>query len=89
MLYFLISRGITQSIGDILEDVINGLENCCIAFNNFILIFYKYFKFIFVFIILSIGVFTLLRLRGVYRQERLVNSDNKTAIYSLNPKINS
>jgi len=77
MLYFLKARGITQSTGDILEDVINGLENWCMAFNKFILIFYKYFKFIFVFIIISIGFLTLFRLRGVYRQERLVNSDNK------------
>ena len=77
MLYFLKARGITQSTGDIIEDVINGLENWCMAFNKFILIFYKYFKFIFVFIIISIGFLTLFRLRGVYRQERLVNSDNK------------
>ncbi|MFX1303305.1 MAG: hypothetical protein ACFE9X_08105 [Promethearchaeota archaeon] len=64
-------------IDDILNDIIRGLENWCIAFNNFFLIFCKYMKYIFVFIILSVGILTLLRLRGVYRQSRLVGKNNE------------
>ncbi|MFX0003678.1 MAG: hypothetical protein ACFE9C_01285 [Candidatus Hodarchaeota archaeon] len=62
---------------DVVNDIIAGLENFCIAFNNFFLILCKYLKFIFVFIILSIGILTLLRLRGVYRQSRLVSKDKQ------------
>ena len=68
---------VNLSIDDILNDIIGGLENWCIAFNNFFLIFCKYMKYIFVFIILSVGILTLLRLRGVYRQSRLVGKDNE------------
>jgi hypothetical protein len=56
--------------GTILDDVINGLENWCIAFNEFFLLFSKYLKYIFVFIILFIGILTLLRFRGIYRSSR-------------------
>jgi len=65
------------SVDDVFKDVIEGLENWCIAFNNFFLIFCKYLKYIFVLIILLIGILTLLRLRGVYRQSRLVGTDKK------------
>ena len=65
------------SIEDVFNGIIGGLENWCIAFNNFFLIFCRYLKYIFVFIILSIGILTLLRLRGVYRQSRLVSKDKQ------------
>lgn len=61
----------------LLEDIVVGLENWCIAFNNFFLLLCGYLKYIFVIIILSIGILTLLRLRGVYRQTRLVGTDKK------------
>jgi hypothetical protein len=64
------SKIIIQPLGNILEDVVDGLENWCIAFNEFFLIFSKYLKYIFVFIILFIGIFTLLRFRGIYRASR-------------------
>ncbi|MFX1418475.1 MAG: hypothetical protein ACFE9N_06105 [Promethearchaeota archaeon] len=65
------------SIDDVFNDLLIGLENWCIAFNNFFLILCKYMKYIFVFILLTIGILTLLRLRGVYRQSRLVNHDKQ------------
>lgn len=74
------------SAEDVLKDIIVGLENWCIAFNNFFLIFCKYLKYIFVFIILSIGVLTLLRLRGVYRQSRLTSSENKEDLF-MKPRL--
>ncbi|MFX1323568.1 MAG: hypothetical protein ACFE8N_01330 [Promethearchaeota archaeon] len=68
---------INQLTDDLLKVVVISLENWCTIFNNFCFVFYKYIKFIFVFIILSIGVLTLLRLRSVYRQSILINSDKK------------
>ncbi|MHA2282936.1 MAG: hypothetical protein ACXAC5_19010 [Promethearchaeota archaeon] len=59
------------SFENVVDDIISGLENWCVAFNDFFLIFIQYMKFIFVFIILSIGILTLLRLRGIYLQPRL------------------
>ena len=56
---------------NVVNDIILGLENWCVAFNDFFLLFIQYIKFIFVFIILSIGILTLLRLRGIYLQPRL------------------
>ncbi len=61
----------------VFKDIIGGLENWCIAFNNFFLIFCGYLKYIFVFIILIIGIFTLLKLRGVYSQSRSASTEDK------------
>jgi len=77
MLYFSEPEKIAHSSGEVLDDIINGLENWCIAFNEFFIIFSKYLKYIFVFVIFSIGILTLLRLRGVYRQSRLVGVDKQ------------
>lgn len=65
------------SIDAVFNGIIAGLENWCTAFNNFFLILCKYLKYLFVIIILSIGILTLLRLRGVYRQSRLISKDNQ------------
>ena len=67
---FLINKK-TQSPEDILSKIINSLENWCVAVNNFFLILNRYLKYIFVFILLFIGILTLARLRGVYRDSRL------------------
>lgn len=71
------SKIIIQPTENIVEDVISGLENWCIAFNEFFLIFSKYLKYIFVFILLFIGIFTLMRLRGMYRKSRLGSGTDK------------
>ncbi|MFX1469825.1 MAG: hypothetical protein ACFFB8_14305 [Promethearchaeota archaeon] len=52
-------------------DLFSGLESWCIAFNEFAVIFFGYMKYIIVFILLAIGISTLLRLRGQYFQERM------------------
>jgi hypothetical protein len=78
MVSFLEYIKITQLAEDILKDLITCLENWCMAFNDFCFVFYKYIKFIFVFILISIGILTLLRFRGMYRQSMLINSENKT-----------
>jgi len=58
-------------VGNILENIKQSLENWCIVFNQSFLLFFQYVKYIFVFIIISVGILTLLRLRGVFRQSRL------------------
>jgi len=60
-----------------LEDIFNGLEEWCLAFNEFAVIFFGYMKYIMVFILLAIGISTLLKLRGNYLQERLKNLDKE------------
>jgi hypothetical protein len=70
MVFFFINGNVI-SYENIVNDIILGLENWCVAFNEFFLLFIQYIKFIFVFIILSIGILTLLRLRGIYLQPRL------------------
>ena len=74
------------SIDDVFNDILVGLENWCIVFNNFFLILCKYLKYIFVFILLTIGILTLLRLRGVYRQSRLANH-NKQEDSFIKPRL--
>ncbi|MFX1327084.1 MAG: hypothetical protein ACFE91_02940 [Promethearchaeota archaeon] len=65
------------SADDLFKDIIGGLEKWCIAFNDFFIIFCKFLKYIFVFIILSIGILTLLRLRGIYRQSRTTTTEKE------------
>ena len=77
MPYVLESIKIYQATEDILSEILVGLESWCIAFNELFIIFSKYLKYIFVFIILFIGILTLIRLRGVYRQSRLMGTDKK------------
>ena len=61
-----------------IDDIINGLENWCLAFNDFAEIFFGYMKYILVFILFAIGIFTLLKFRGIYRHSRLKGNKNKT-----------
>ncbi len=71
---------------DVFDEIIAGLENFCIVFNNFFLILCQYMKYIFVFIILTIGILTLLRLRGVYRQSRLTSKDKQEDLF-MKPRL--
>ena len=70
MVFLFLNKNVL-SFENVVNDVISGLESWCVAFSEFFLIFIQYIKFIFVFIILSIGILTLLRLRGIYLQPRL------------------
>lgn len=74
------------SAENVFKDIIGSLENWCIAFNNFFLIFCGYLKYIFVFIILTIGIFTLLKLRGVYSQSRSASTEDKED-YLMKPRL--
>jgi len=56
---------------NILDDIIDGLENWCKIFNEFFTVFFTNIKYIFAFILLIIGIMTLLRYRGMYRYERM------------------
>ncbi|TET61859.1 MAG: hypothetical protein E3J52_00485 [Promethearchaeota archaeon] len=65
----------------ILEDIINILENFCIAFNQYALIYFIFFKYLFVFLLIGCGVLTLLKARGIYFRSRAFSSkkdENKT-----------
>ena len=63
----------SYSSTNIQEEIIGGLENWCIVFNKTAQFLFVSLKFIFVFIMLSIGILTLLKLRGIHLQIRTKN----------------
>jgi len=71
-----------RNLSNSFEDLFKGLENWCITFNQFAVIFFAYLKYIFVFILLTIGIMTLIKLRGHYIQER--NSFENNEIIDMN-----
>ena len=65
----------------LLDDIINILENFCIAFNQYALIYFTIFKYLFVFLLIGCGVLTLLKARRIYFRSRAFSSakdENKT-----------
>lgn len=52
-------------------EVFEGLEQWCALFNEFFLILFIYMKYIFVFLLMTIGISTLLKYRGMYRIQRI------------------
>lgn len=67
-----------NNLGNPFDDLILGLEKWCIAFNEFAVLFFGYLKYIFAFILLAIGISTLLKLRGHYILQRLNKFDDET-----------
>lgn len=65
-----------NNLGNPFDDLIIGLEQWCVAFNEFAVLFFGYLKYIFAFILLAIGISTLLKLRGHYIRQRLGNLDD-------------
>lgn len=68
-----------DAIDNPLNGIIKGLEDFCLAFNEFAIIFFGYMKYILSFILLAIGIMTLLKLRGIYVKERDRKGDKKTS----------
>ncbi|MHA1985872.1 MAG: hypothetical protein ACW98D_04455 [Promethearchaeota archaeon] len=60
-----------------INDILKGLEGFCMAFNEFMIIFFGYMKYILVFLLITIGIMTLLKLRGIYIKERYRKGDKK------------
>lgn len=65
-----------NSANEIEDEIINGLENWCEEFNQFALVLFVYLKFIFIFIMFSIGTLTILKLRGIYFKTRGNTEEN-------------
>ena len=57
-----------------LDSFLDPLEEICSEFNSFALIFFQYFKYIFVIVLIGCGVLTLLKLRGYYFRSRLFSA---------------
>ena len=55
------------------ETFFGGLEKWCDVFNEFALTFFIFLKLIFVIILITIGVLTLLKLNGIYLKVRTQN----------------
>jgi len=58
------------------EDVLFRIEDWCKEFNNFALTFFIYLKYIFVLILIAIGILTLLKLKGIYFRVRTKDIKN-------------
>jgi len=59
----------------LIEDTINVLENFCIEFNRYALIYFQFFKYIFVIVLFGCGILTLLKARGIYFKTRAFPSE--------------
>ena len=71
------------------DDFLQNLEAWCVAFNEFAIIFFGYMKYILAFILIAIGLMTILRLRGIYLQPRMRNIDKKVVEHDQldNPRL--
>jgi len=58
-----------------LDSLLDPLEKICSEFNSFALIFFQYFKYIFVIVLIGCGVLTLLKLRGYYFRSRSFSAE--------------
>ncbi len=63
--------------GDVIRAELGGLEDWCVLFNEFSILFFAYMKYILVIILLFIGIITLLKFRGIYMtpQIKLASTD--------------
>lgn len=68
---------VSSNSKDIFNNVLSGLEKWCEIFNDFILIFFIFMKFIFVIVLFSLGILTLFKLRRVYFDIRTKKSEKK------------
>ena len=57
------------------DDIIYILENFCIEFNRYALIYFQIFKYLFVIVLFGCGILTLLKARGIYFKTRAFSSD--------------
>ena len=60
---------------NLLDDIVIFLEDFCIEFNRYALIYFQFFKYIFVIVLLGCGILTLLKARGIYFKTRAFSSD--------------
>ncbi|NVM43590.1 MAG: hypothetical protein HWN79_01630 [Candidatus Lokiarchaeota archaeon] len=71
----------SMNSNNLLNDIINILENFCIEFNRYALIYFQVFKYIFVIVLIGCGILTLLKARGIYFKTKALPSEkeeNKT-----------
>lgn len=71
MSQFFLSNTSNEILDNVLKDWWNGLQNWCITFNKFFVILFNYLKFIFGGILILLGILTLIKFRGLYKQARL------------------
>jgi len=58
-----------------LDNILDFFGDFCSIFNNFTLIFFQYFKYIFVLVLIGCGVLILLKLRGYYFRSRSFSAE--------------
>ena len=65
----------SYSSQNVFSEIFNDLEKFFIVFNEFVETYFFYLKFILVFIFLSLGISTLMKLRGIYFMNRVKKID--------------
>ncbi|MHA1294913.1 MAG: hypothetical protein ACTSQJ_19945 [Promethearchaeota archaeon] len=73
MIFLLYSIILNSGTDGIFNKSYNNIEEYCRIFNEFCLILFKYLKYLFILSLFLIGFLTLLRLRGIYRDQRIRN----------------
>lgn len=63
---------------EIIREIFFGLENWCRNFNQFSEIFFRILKYIFVSLLFIVGVLILLKLRGIYFNNKGKETENKS-----------
>ena len=63
---------------EIIREIFFGLENWCRNFNQFSEIFFRILKYIFVSLLFIVGVLILLKLRGIYFNNKVKETENKS-----------
>ena len=66
------------SLEDIFDQILASLNSFCKLINDFAVIFFFNMKFIFAFILVTIGILTLIKLRGIYKMERKKENKNES-----------
>jgi len=65
-------------LNEIFREIFLGLENWCENFNQFSEIFFRFLKYIFVSLLFIVGILILLKLRGVYFNNRVKENEDKS-----------
>ena len=63
---------------EIFREIFFGLENWCKNFNQFSEIFFRVLKYIFVSLLFIVGILILVKLRGIYFNNRVKETENKS-----------
>ena len=60
----------SESPEEMRDGIVGGLENWCIVFNRYSEVLFMYLKYIFVFMLIMVGILTMKKFRGYWQKVR-------------------